>query len=111
MVQELTNEKELQDAVAAGPVVADFYATWCGPCKLIAPKFEAWEKEYPKIKFIKVDAEAHSDISVNFHVTAMPTFVFFDGDYTKPAVLVGANTAKVEEKLKEIHAKAEATPA
>jgi thioredoxin 1 len=55
---------------SGSPFVADFWATWCGPCKLISPHFEKLEAKYPQIKFVKVDVDeqavsalAHHDVS------------------------------------------------
>jgi len=59
-------------------VVADFYADWCGPCKMIAPTFESLATKYSKpkkIAFCKVDVDAHQDVAQQYGVSAMPTFL------------------------------------
>ena len=54
----------------------DFFADWCGPCKIMAPVFEELEKEYEgKVEFKKVDVEAESDEAAKFGVMSIPTFV------------------------------------
>jgi len=54
----------------------DFYADWCGPCKIMAPIFESIEKDYEgKIELEKVDVEAKEDMAEKFQVTGIPTFV------------------------------------
>ncbi|KAL2107069.1 hypothetical protein VUR80DRAFT_5725 [Thermomyces stellatus] len=61
-------------------VVADFYADWCGPCKMIAPIFERLANENAvagKLAFVKVNVDSHSSISRSHGVTAMPTFILF----------------------------------
>jgi thioredoxin 1 len=82
------------------PVVVDFHATWCGPCKMIAPMFESLERNYNSaITFIKVDVDEASDIAGKYEVTALPTFmVFWDKKPTKN--VTGANP-KVLERLVE----------
>lgn len=55
-------------------VVCDFWATWCGPCKKIAPYLEDLSDKYPNILFIKVDVDTVADLADSENVTAMPTF-------------------------------------
>ncbi|MBU1132758.1 thioredoxin [Patescibacteria group bacterium] len=54
----------------------DFYADWCGPCKVMGPIFEELEKEYEgKVAFEKVDVEAEQDVASKFGIMSIPTFV------------------------------------
>lgn len=65
-------------------VVVDTYATWCGPCKMIAPFFVGLSIEHPDILFLKVDVDECEDIATALGVSAMPTFYFFkDGNMVK----------------------------
>jgi thioredoxin 1 len=68
-----------------GAVVIDFFATWCGPCKRIAPAFEDLaDKYYPAITFLKVDVDQCPELVNVFDISAMPTFVFLkDGKILK----------------------------
>ncbi|RYP91119.1 hypothetical protein DL770_002775 [Monosporascus sp. CRB-9-2] len=62
--------------------VADFYADWCGPCKMIAPTFESLSTKYSKpgkITFCKVDVDSQQSVASSHQVTAMPTFIIFKG--------------------------------
>jgi thioredoxin 1 len=57
--------------------VVDFTATWCGPCKMIAPKFDQLATEKPFVQFVKVDVDAAPEIARTYQIQAMPTFMFF----------------------------------
>ena len=59
----------------------DFYADWCGPCKVMSPIFEEIEKDYVgQIEFQKVDVESESDLASRFGVMSIPTFVLVKDD-------------------------------
>jgi thioredoxin 1 len=67
-----------------GAVVIDFFATWCGPCKRIAPTFEKLAESLTSIQFFKVDVDESQDLVNQFDISAMPTFVFLkDGKEVK----------------------------
>jgi thioredoxin 1 len=73
MVKEITNASEIPQV---GLVVLDFFATWCGPCKRIAPAFEELAKEYTDVTFLKVDVDEATELAEQYGVNAMPTFLF-----------------------------------
>lgn len=54
--------------------VVDFTASWCGPCRRIAPCFEAMAEEFPDLVFVKVDVDALPELAQRYQVRAMPTF-------------------------------------
>merc|ERR1711964_304767 len=58
-------------------VVVDFWATWCGPCGKMAPKFEEFAKEYSDAIFLKVDVDELDDLAAEHEVSSLPCFKFF----------------------------------
>ena len=68
-------EKILNDA-GDKLVVVDFFAEWCGPCRMIGPKFEKMSDEFSDIIFLKVDVDEVEEVAENYDVSAMPNFVF-----------------------------------
>jgi len=79
-------------------VVVDFFAQWCGPCKVIAPKIEELAAEFPDVVFLKVDVDECEDIASEYEITAMPTFVFIKRKQ-KGDAFSGANADKLKEYI------------
>lgn len=62
------------------PVVVDFYATWCGPCRRLSPILKELSEDFKgRIKFVKIDSDQEPELSNEYSITALPTLLFFDG--------------------------------
>ncbi|MEO5737430.1 MAG: thioredoxin domain-containing protein [Variovorax sp.] len=61
------------------PVLADFCAAWCGPCKAMAPTFASVARQMPEVRFIKVDSDAAPAASARHNIRSIPTFILFKG--------------------------------
>ena len=68
-------EQEVMQAKT--PVVVDFWASWCGPCMMLAPVMEELDGELPQIKFCKVNVDDERDLAMEFQIDSIPTLLCF----------------------------------
>ncbi|RUS85167.1 hypothetical protein EGW08_007071 [Elysia chlorotica] len=100
-VKALQTKGEFDSTIAEAKilVVVDFFATWCGPCKAIAPQLEKWADEMEgKVLFVKVDVDVNEETAEAAEVSAMPTFHFYKNGQ-KIDEVVGANQTILKEKI------------
>jgi thioredoxin 1 len=94
-----TSTFEAEVTKSAIPVVADFWAEWCGPCRMIAPVLHALAKEYQdRLKVAKINVDEEPELAARFNIQSIPTLLFFkDGQVVKQQI--GAVPRPVLEKL------------
>ncbi len=92
-VKELSKEN-FDNEIAEGVAAIDFWAPWCGPCKMIAPLIDELSQEMPDIKFAKVNIDDNQEIAVKYNVMSIPTVIVFkDGKPVSSTVGVASKKA------------------
>lgn len=78
---KIVNSNEFNEEIKEGIVFVDFFANWCGPCKMLSPIVDEVSNEISDVKFIKVDVDASSDIAATYSIMSIPTLMIFkDGN-------------------------------
>ena len=91
-----------QQLIDAGDktIVIDYTATWCPPCKAIAPKYEAMEAEFPNVIFTKIDVDENQETAEFVEIKCMPTFQFWkNGKQIEEDKIEGASEPKLRQNL------------
>ena len=81
-MKNYTTEEVLELIESGKPVVIDFWAPWCGPCKAFSPTFESTSEDESfkdKVSFVKVNVDENSDLSVKYSIRNIPTILLFNG--------------------------------
>lgn len=89
-MSEVITSKDFQARVldADKPVLVDFFATWCGPCKRVAPLLDEISKEMAGKAYVyKVDIDASPDLAANYRVNSVPTMILFDKGAIKNKIM------------------------
>jgi len=92
-----TQEVEQADKLT----IVDFWATWCGPCRLIAPSLEAIAAERPEVKIAKLDVDANVQTATRFNVRSIPTLLFFKDGQVVGQVVGAVPRAQIEQRIKQ----------
>jgi thioredoxin 1 len=99
VVTDTTFEQEIEKH--NGLAVVDFWATWCGPCRMVAPILDQLAAEYRGAKVAKLDVDANQQTTMRFNVRSIPTILFFKDGKLVDTVIGAVPKAKLESKFKE----------
>ena len=85
------------------PLVVDFWATWCGPCRMVAPIISELAEQYDgKLVVGKCDVEESEELAAQFGIRNIPTILFFKGGQMVDKLVGAVNKAKLDEKFQSI---------
>jgi thioredoxin 1 len=99
----VVDSNEFKNEIESGITVVDFFATWCGPCKMLSPVLEGLSNEMEgKVKFIKVDIDQSLELANQFQISSVPTMIVFKNG-EKANQLVGfLPKEKIQETINSI---------
>ncbi|MCI5745635.1 MAG: thioredoxin [Erysipelotrichaceae bacterium] len=102
-MQHITTKEEFETLISQNNnVIIDFYATWCGPCKMIAPIMEDVSKEFSDVKVVKVDVDEASELASMFNITSIPTIIYIKNQKMALRELGFKPKAAIIENIKTI---------
>jgi thioredoxin len=100
ILQDATFDKEVLKSDI--PVLVDFWAVWCGPCKAIAPAVEELAKQYKgKAKIAKMDVDEHQQVPQQYGIRSIPTLLVFKGGRVVDTIVGAVPKSKLEDSLKK----------
>ncbi|XP_011636235.1 thioredoxin-2 isoform X2 [Pogonomyrmex barbatus] len=100
LVQNSDDLKNKLKEAGSKLVVIDFFAVWCGPCKMIGPMIEDLAKDMQDIVFLKVDVDECEDVAAEYEISSMPTFVFIKESKVLET-FSGANIEKLKNTIQQ----------
>ena len=77
MLKHINDAAEFDAAIKEGTVLVDFFATWCGPCKMLSPVLEEIANENPNISVLKIDVDEVGELAARYGIQAIPTLMLF----------------------------------
>ena len=92
---------EAQVEKTDGLTIVDFWATWCGPCRMIAPILDQISTEYNTVKIAKLDVDANIRTATRFNVRSIPTLLFFKGGKVVDQIVGAVPKTQIETKVKQ----------
>ena len=78
MLKHIKDSAEFNNETAKGKVLVDFFATWCGPCKMLSPILEKVASEHEDLTVLKVDVDEVGDVAAKYGIRSIPTLILFE---------------------------------
>lgn len=101
MITNITKENfEAEVLKSEKPVLVDFWAAWCGPCKMIGPVIEEIANEHPEIKVCKINVDEEGELSIKYGVMSIPTLMIFKNGEIAQTAIGYRPKEEIEELLK-----------
>ena len=101
MITNITKDNfEAEVLKADKPVLVDFWASWCGPCKMIAPEVQQIVDEHPEIKVCKINVDEEGELSIKHGVMSIPTLMIFKNGEAAQTAVGYRKKDEIEELLK-----------
>ena len=105
MTAKATAESTWQDDVisAEGPVLVDFWAAWCGPCRMVAPILDQIQDEHgDKITVLKLNVDENPKIAAEYQITSIPALKLFQGGQVTKTIIGAKPKAALEQDLADV---------
>ena len=77
MLKHINSVEEFDNSIKEGLVLVDFFATWCGPCRMLSPVLEELSEENPNLTVLKIDVDEVSQLAARYGIQAIPTLMLF----------------------------------
>ena len=100
MAEIILTKENFEDTIKTNEtVLVDFWATWCGPCRMIAPHIEKLAEEHPEITVGKVNVDDHPELAIKFGIASIPTLLLFKNTELRETLIGYREKAEIEKYL------------
>jgi thioredoxin 1 len=102
-LSEVTDNNFTAEVIESeGPVLVDFWAPWCGPCRVVAPVLEEIASERPDLRIVKLNVDDNQQTAAQYQVLSIPTLILFKGGAPVKTVVGAYPKKKLEQELEPV---------
>lgn len=104
MAQEINDTNFQKEVIESSiPVLVDFWAPWCGPCRMLSPTIDQLATEYAgKVKIVKLNTDENPDSAVKFRITSIPNLIIFNNGKAVDQLIGAVDKGRIEEALAKL---------